>query len=149
MAMRIQSAWRVKRAKYLADMARALKALREKQFKAARQIQRIVRGRFGRLRASRYKLLMEELARREKAALKLCRIFRGHKGRERFEVAFQDQRLATMARPLFAREAALLVEKQGIETAVAKAQAQLDATLADATSLREELETMLTITAKY
>ena len=46
----------------------------------------------GRAKAARRKVLMAELKARETAAMSLTRMFRGHKGREKWEVAFQLKR---------------------------------------------------------
>ena len=87
--------------RYLSGMARSMRDLRNKEFVAARQIQKVWRGRLGRQRAARRRVLMVELKARETAAMALTRVFRGHKGRERWEVAFQLKRLEALAAPLY------------------------------------------------
>jgi hypothetical protein len=130
-------------------MARSLRDLRNTEYFAARQIQRIVRGKFGRDKASRRKLLVAELRVREKSAMTMCRAYRGFKGRERWEVAFQLRRLEVMAKPLFLREAFLLDQKANLEVEAEAAMEELMVGTRDRDELREELETMMTVTSKY
>jgi len=73
-------------------MARSMRDLRDKEYCSARSIQKVWRGRLGRAKAARRKVLMAELKARETAAMSLTRVFRGHKGREKWEVAFQLKR---------------------------------------------------------
>ena len=149
MATRIQNAWRANRARYLSAMARSMRELRAREYANARSIQKMWRARLGRFKAARRRILIQELKRRERAAVDMCRVFRGHKGREKWEVAFQLQRLEEMCAPLYAREKELLEEKAQLVSQAEKLKVTLEANRADTDALREEMETMLTVKHKF
>ena len=65
-----------------------------------RRLQAVWRGKAGRQRAIDQRRRMEELQRRERNALVMERVVRGHKGRERWEVHARLRELDDRAAPL-------------------------------------------------
>ena len=101
-ALIIQCFWRTLRAKMIVAILRALRILREKQFKNARMIQRVYRGYRARVMLLQKRAEMEARLRVILASIKIQRLFRGHKGREIAEVERALKNSEAQAKPLYA-----------------------------------------------
>jgi len=123
-ATQIQRIWRGMRGRYFALMARAMRELRIKENKAAIVIQSQVRIILAKKLVREMKEQERILKVREISAMNIQKTFRGHKGREYFEIQRNLRRFEGQAAPLIERleelnelyfETEKRIERLGIE----------------------------------
>ena len=148
-ATSIQAAWRGFRGKYMGKVAASLAGLRNLEKKAAVRIQASQRARCGRIKAKSKKLVMAEQMKRMRSVQLIQRLFRGHKGRERFVVAKELKKLEGKAKPLFAKLKEEEVGLQVIEEKVSFVAGILKPLKDDTVELEKEIALILRTKAQY
>jgi hypothetical protein len=147
--IRIQSFWRKVRAIMLVSILRALKELRKKQQFFAREIQRVVRGVKCRHELKKNYEALEEERRLTRAAIKIQKIFRGHKGREACEIERELRLLEEKARPLFDKLRTLEEDAITLEKSIKVIESSCEIAEFEVSEIEKELDHATKTAAKF
>lgn len=145
----IQRVYRGYRGALLASVARALRALRQKQHFFAVEVQRFIRGCMGRIYFARHKERVTLRRRLIAAAIVGQRVFRGYKGREAAEIEKELQVLDSKAKPLMQHLRSLEEVAVKLRKTISRMEEMDDMMKANLFELERELEHCKKTTNQY
>jgi hypothetical protein len=145
----VQRSWRAMRGRHLTALMKSLWKLREREAGNATRIARCWRGFVGRkfVRLAKARMAHEYLLQR--CGLRIQRLYRGHRGRTAWEVAFEVEKLHTTAAPLFEAKAEFEGLLKELNRQIEMLKATLTEDVADEERLTEELDMALKIKSKF
>jgi hypothetical protein len=149
MVAMVQRAWRGMRGRHLTALMKSLWKLRERESFNATRIQRCWRGFLSRKLVRLVKAKIEREIMLQKCGLLIERIYRGHRGRTSWEVAFEVDKLHTTARPLFEAKEEMESLLKNLNRQIDESKAMLTADTIDEEKLTEELDMALKIKSKF